>query len=198
MASNSGGGGFQRGGRPAPAPAGGDFFGIAALVFGVGATIMLVAAIAAMYISSKSEDAVEAGAEATMAAALPAVEAAPAIPEGAGIVSEVIDGRPKVSVYFDIGKSDIAAEFADAVVPVKAWLDANPDDRAQLSGFADPTGDAAMNAALAKSRAEAVAAALAAQGVAADRIDLVKPEDVTDADVALTEARRVEITVVGS
>jgi|GEM_PF-1512475 len=60
MASNSSGGGFQRGGRPAPAPEGGDFFGLAALVFGAGFTIMIVAAIIAMYISSKSEDAVAA------------------------------------------------------------------------------------------------------------------------------------------
>ncbi|MFN3989652.1 MAG: hypothetical protein ACK4IS_05270 [Erythrobacter sp.] len=74
MASNSGGGGFQRGGRPAPAPAGGDFFGIAALVFGVGVTIMLVAAIAAMYISSKSEDAVATQPEPEMTAPLIAEE----------------------------------------------------------------------------------------------------------------------------
>ena len=81
MASNSGGGGFQRGGRPAPAPAGGDFFGIAALVFGAGATIMLVAAIAAMYISSKSEDAVATQPEPEMTAPMVAEEAEAATEE---------------------------------------------------------------------------------------------------------------------
>ena len=68
---------FQRGGRPAPAPAGGDFFGLAALVFGAGAIIMLVAAIVAMYISSKSEDAVAV--EAPAPAAAPLVPAEPVV-----------------------------------------------------------------------------------------------------------------------
>ncbi|MFN9635078.1 MAG: DUF2853 family protein [Erythrobacteraceae bacterium] len=130
------------------------------------------------------------------AAAAPVVEAtAPAIPEGAGFVSEVVEGRPKVSVYFDTGKSDHAPDFASAVAAVKAWLDANPADRVQLSGFTDPTGDATANAELAKNRAQSVAAALSAEGVAAERIDLVKPADSSDETVDLTGARRVEITV---
>jgi outer membrane protein OmpA-like peptidoglycan-associated protein len=130
------------------------------------------------------------------AAAEPVADvSAPAIPEGAGIVSEVVEGRPKVSVYFDTGKSDLAPDFAAAAAPVKAWLDANPADRVQLSGFTDPTGDAAANAELAKNRAQGVAAALTAEGVAAERIDLVKPADSSDETVDLTGARRVEITV---
>lgn len=197
---------IPHGARPRPGGDNGDFFGLAALVFGAGATIMLVAAIAAMYISSRSGDAVAAGAEAAAAAAAAeaaaaeaaASQAAAAIPEGAGIISEMIEGKPKVSVFFAVGSAGIAPEFAEAVAPVKAWLEANPDDGVQLSGFTDPTGDAALNAELAKNRAEAVAAALVAEGVAAERIDLVKPADVSDADTALSEARRVEITVTGS
>ncbi len=188
---------IPHGARPRPGGDNGDFFGLAALVFGAGATIMLVAAIAAMYISSRSGDAVAAGAEAAAAEAA-ASQAAAAIPEGAGIISEVIEGKPKVSVFFAVGSAGIAPEFAEAVAPVKAWLEANPDDGVQLSGFTDPTGDAALNAELAKNRAEAVAAALVAEGVAAERIDLVRPADVSDADTALSEARRVEITVTGS
>jgi outer membrane protein OmpA-like peptidoglycan-associated protein len=129
------------------------------------------------------------------AAAQVAEASAPAIPEGAGIVSEVVEGLPKVSVYFDTGKSDLAPDFAAAAAPVKAWLAANPAGRVQLSGFTDPTGDAAANAELAKNRAQGVAAALSAEGVAAERIDLVKPADSSDEAVDLTGARRVEITV---
>lgn len=186
--------------RPRPASEGGDFFGLAAVVFGAGATIMLVAAIVAMYMSSRSQAAVAAPPPEMPLATAPAepalVEAA--IPDGAGVVSEVIDGRPKVSVYFDVGMADIAPDFVAAAEPITAWLAANPDDRAQLSGFTDPTGNAEQNAALAKARAEAVAAALAAEGVAPDRIDLVKPDDVSDAAAELSAARRVEITVVSS
>lgn len=170
---------------------GGGFIGLAAAVFGGAATIMLVSAIAGSYIGGRFDKAVPP--PAAPAAAPEPVP--PAIPEGAGVVSEVVDGRPKVSVYFDVGKNDIAPDFAAAVAPVKAWLDANPDDRVQLSGFTDPTGDAAANAELAKNRAQAVEAALKAEGVAAERIDLVKPEDSSDEASDLAGARRVEITV---
>lgn len=160
--------------------------------FGLGGALALVAAIA----STAGGGRFDTKPATPPAAAAPVVEAsAPAIPEGAGMVSEVVEGRPKVSVYFDTGKSDLAPDFAAAAAPVKAWLDANPADRVQLSGFTDPTGDAAANAELAKNRAQAVAAALSAEGVAAERIDLVKPADSSDEAVDLTGARRVEITV---
>lgn len=157
-----------------------------------GGVLALFAAIA----STAGGDRVDTKPATPPAAAAPVAEAtAPAIPEGAGIVSEVVEGRPKVSVYFDTGKSDLAPDFAAGAASVKAWLDANPADRVQLSGFTDPTGDAAANAELAKNRAQAVAAALSAEGVAAERIDLVKPADSSDDAVDLTGARRVEITV---
>lgn len=92
MASNSGGGGFQRGGRPAPAPEGGDFFGLAALVFGAGATLMIVAAIVAMFISSKSEDAVVVAPEPEMTAPLVAEEAEPATEEAPAEGEAAADG----------------------------------------------------------------------------------------------------------
>lgn len=174
---------------------GGGFLGFAAVVFAGAASVMLVSAIAGSYVAGRFDKDVPPPAAPT-AAAVPAAAPAPAaIPEGAGVVSEVVEGRPKVSVYFAVGKNDIAPDFAAAVAPVKAWLDANPADRAQLSGFTDPTGDAAANADLAKNRAKAVEAALTAEGVAADRIDLVKPADTSDEASDLAGARRVEITV---
>lgn len=173
---------------------GGGFIGLAAAMFvGLGA-IMIVSAIAGSYIGGRFDTEVPPPA-APAAPVAPVEPAAPVIPKGAGIVSEVVEGRPKVAVFFDVGKNDIAPEFDAAVAPVKAWLDANPDDRVQLSGFTDPTGNAAANAELAKQRAQAVAAALSAQGIAAERMDLVKPEDSSDDATDLAGARRVEITV---
>ncbi len=184
------------GARPRPGGGDGDFFGTAALVFGAGATLMLVAAIVAMYISSRSEDAVAA--PPAPPAPVETVAAAPAIPEGAGTIFELIDGRPKESVYFEVSKSELAPEFAEVSAPFKAWMDANPNDRITVSGFNDPSGNAEANAALAKARAEAVAQGLVSLGVPADRIDLVKPAETSDATVTPAEARRVEITVTGS
>lgn len=171
------------------------FIGFATLVAGGGAAIMLFAAIAGSYIAGRFDKAPPPPAPAPAPAAEPAAPPAPAIPEGAGIVSEVVEGRPKVSVYFDVGKAEIAPDFAAAVAPIKAWLEANPADRVQLSGFTDPTGNAAANAELAKNRAQAVAASLEKEGVPAERIDLVKPEDISDEASDLAGARRVEITV---
>jgi outer membrane protein OmpA-like peptidoglycan-associated protein len=179
-----------------PAGSGDGFMGLAAVVFGGAAAVMIFAAIAGSYIGGTFDaEAPPPAAPAPAAPAAPAEPAAPAIPDGAGIVSEVVEGRPKVSVFFDVGKNEIAPEFTAAVAPIKAWLDANPSDRVQLSGFTDPTGDAAANAELAKRRAQAVAAALTEQGVAEDRMDLVKPADSSDEATDLAGARRVEITV---
>ena len=165
------------------------FLGFAALVGGGLAAIMLIAAIAGSYAAGRFD--------AEPPAPVAPAPAAPVIPEGAGIVSEVIEGRPKVSVYFAVDEFAIAPEFAAAVAPVREWLAAHPDDRVQLSGFTDPTGDAAANAVLAKNRAEAVAAELTKEGVDSARIDLVKPEDTSDETTDLAGARRVEITVTG-
>lgn len=64
-----------------------------------------------------------------------------------------------------------------------------------VSGFNDPTGNAALNAELSKKRAQSVAAALAAQGVPADSIDLEKPPETTDTTTTKENARRVDIVV---
>lgn len=182
-------------GAAAGSAGGGGFLGYAAVVFVGAAALMLVAAIAGSYVAGRFDKEAPPPAAPAAPAAPVAAPAPVAVPDGAGIVSEVVEGRPKVSVYFDVGKNEIAPDFAAAVAPVKAWLEANPAGRVQLSGFTDPTGNAAANAELAKKRAQAVAAALTAEGVAADRIDLVKPDDTSDEASDLAGARRVEITV---
>lgn len=107
----------------------------------------------------------------------------------------MVEGRPKVSVYFAVGKNDIAPDFAAAVAPVKAWLDANPADRAQLSGFTDPTGDAAANAELGQEPRQSGRGGADCRGRRGGPIDLVKPADTSDEASDLAGARRVEITV---
>ena len=63
--------------------------------------------------------------------------------------------------------------------------------KAVISGYHDATGDPAKNAELAKQRAFAARDALKAAGVAEDRIDLKKPEQINAGRAA--EARRVEV-----
>ncbi len=128
----------------------------------------------------------------------PVTAPAPVVaPPGAGVAAEEREGRPVLIVFFDVAKSEVSNDLAAESAAVKAYVDAHPDARVSVSGFNDPTGDAAANAALAKTRAENVKAALVAAGFAADRIDLDKPAEATDTSESYAGARRVEVTVKG-
>lgn len=126
----------------------------------------------------------------TCPAAAPA--AAPAV--AAIAAAPVVEVAPIARLYFDVDVSDTIAEGKPLLDPVVAWLAANPTARAVVTGYHDPTGTVKRNQDLAKSRAQTVQAALVAAGVAADRIDLVKPIS-TDGGGDLKEARRVEVSV---
>jgi outer membrane protein OmpA-like peptidoglycan-associated protein len=134
------------------------------------------------------------GGEAADAAAGDAAATA-AVPEGAGVVAADVDGKPKLTVYFDSGKSDVTNDLAAAAAKVKAYIDANPTAKLAVSGYNDPTGNAAVNAEISKKRAQGVGKALEAVGIPATAIELVKPSDTTDTSGDNTAARRVEVTV---
>ncbi len=135
-----------------------------------------------------------AATKATAEAAAKAV--AEAIPLGSGAIGGMFQGAPSIKVYFDTGKSEVATEFADKSKDLVDYLKANASAKAIVSGFNDPTGNAAANAELSKKRAQGVAAALKAAGVADDRVVLEKPADTTaGASQGNAEARRVEVTI---
>lgn len=136
---------------------------------------------------------VPAPAPAPVVVAAPVVEA---IPDGAGITTAVVDGKPMVSVYFDTAKYDIYPNFEARTEAVRTYVAAHPDTHVQISGFNDPRGDAAFNAELSKNRAFAVRDGLAKLGVPVAVMDLVKPADNTDTTDSYAVARRVDITIV--
>lgn len=121
--------------------------------------------------------------------------AAVVIPTGAGVTSEVREAKPLVKVYFDTGKSQVVEAFTPAAATLKTYLDANPGSGLGVSGYNDPTGNAAANAALSKNRAQAVQAALVGAGIPATSIELIKPEATTQTQVTKEEARRVEVYI---
>ena len=128
--------------------------------------------------------------------AAPSAAAAPAAPPAASVVADQVDGKPRVTVYFDVSKADVAADFAAVSADLRKAMTDNPALKAQLAGFNDPTGNAASNALLAKKRAQAVRTALLAAGIAPARIELVKPAaPIAGAPVDNAAARRVEITL---
>ena len=101
-----------------------------------------------------------------------------------------VDGQV-VKFYFASAKSDLPNGAAAALASViKGVADGK---RAVVSGYHDASGDPAKNAELAKQRAFAVRDALKAAGVAEDKIELKKPEQINAGDAA--DARRVEVTL---
>lgn len=165
----------------------------------------LAAGIAALFLLSycnKGSDAAKQAADgaknaaATKASAdATAKVAAEVVPAGSGLVAFTHDGAPALKVYFDSGKTAVAAGFADTAKAVVDHLKANATSKAVVTGFNDPTGNAAQNAELSKNRAKGVAAALKTAGIADDRVMLEKPADTSGSTLSNSEARRVEVTI---
>ncbi len=134
---------------------------------------------------------------ATGVAAAPDATATPAaaIPQGSGVVAGERGGRPMLTVYFDTGKSLVSNDLAKVAANLKDYVAKNPDARIAVSGYNDPTGNAAKNAELSKNRAKAVAKALADAGIPAASIGLEKPADTTGKSANNAESRRVEAVV---
>lgn len=146
------------------------------------------------------------GTAANEAAAPPVSEASPGaqvaeggapgpVPAGAGVVSGVRDSKPLLTVYFASGQSTVSNDLAAATADLKSYLDAHAGAKLAVSGYNDPSGNAALNAALSKKRAQGVAAALAAAGIPDGSIELVKPAETTSTSVTPEQARRVEVTI---
>jgi outer membrane protein OmpA-like peptidoglycan-associated protein len=128
----------------------------------------------------------------------PAPAPAPvAAPEGSGVRGGERDGKPMLTVYFDTGRSDVAADFPTVSSAVVAYLKANPASTIEISGFNDPTGNKAANERLSKARAEKVKAALEAQGIAPERALMVKPAEASGTGATNAESRRVEAVIKG-
>ena len=100
--------------------------------------------------------------------------------------------------------TDSASLPSDAQATVGALaqiLTAYPKAKVQLNGYADATGSDPHNTQLGAQRAQAVAQALQAQGVAADRIETAtggasNPVDTNATSQGRAENRRTELTVL--
>lgn len=120
---------------------------------------------------------------------------APVAPAKATTEAEIAPvGDALAKVYFEVGQSALSDADKEVVAKTMAALALKPGAIVLLSGFHDPSGDAATNATLAKARAGSVRDALVAGGVAAERIKFRKPESTVGSGSA-EEGRRVEIRV---
>lgn len=108
-------------------------------------------------------------------------------------VARVVVENGVVKFYFATARAELAAGANEALADVVSGVQGGK--RAMVSGYHDATGDAERNAELAKQRALSVQAALVALGVAEDKVELKKPEQL-QADGSNAEARRVEVILV--
>ena len=121
------------------------------------------------------------------------VAEAPAQPaDGAQSTGGTVIGQ----VFFAMAAHALDDEGKAAVAQAVQQLQTQPEAKVALSGYVDATGDAQRNAELAKERAQAVAAALTAAGIAPERIELRRPNTITDSAGASEQARRVDILSV--
>jgi K(+)-stimulated pyrophosphate-energized sodium pump len=120
---------------------------------------------------------------ATTIAAAPAATPAPA----------AAAAPAEAKFFFDVAKADLPANAADSIAKLAAAAKAG-SGKLVISGFHDASGDPAKNAELAKLRATAVRDALKAAGVAEDRIEMKKPEQINAGSA--DDARRVEVKLM--
>ena len=108
------------------------------------------------------------------------------------------NGRVALYVNFDFGAATLRPDAAPVVAQVAALLKAEPGLRLGVEGHTDAVGTAERNRELSAERARAFAAALVAQGIAADRLEPAglgadKPVAGNDTSDGRARNRRVEL-----
>ncbi len=164
------------------------------VVFGLVALVIALVVGVSVYQRGKMA-AMPKTAVAAAPAMMPASDAASAAQNAAQNASDAASVKVEngvVKFYFASGKSELAAGANAALADVVKGAQAGR--KLVISGYHDATGSAAKNAELAKQRAFAVRDALKASGVADDKIELKKPEELK-ASGSDAEARRVEVSL---
>ena len=105
------------------------------------------------------------------------------------------------NLNFATDSATLPSEAQTTVGSLAQILAAYPKAKVQLNGYADSTGTDPHNVQLGAARADAVAKALEAQGVGADRIKTAtggasKPVDTNATSRGRAENRRTELTVL--
>lgn len=96
---------------------------------------------------------------------------------------------------FDTGSAEIKSEYRQELTQLGQTLAQRPTARVRIVGYADPRGDAGANQNLGKQRAEAVAAALVANGMNARNIETTTGGE-TASGQNLAEDRKTELVIL--
>jgi outer membrane protein OmpA-like peptidoglycan-associated protein len=107
------------------------------------------------------------------------------------------------NVFFETGKFDLRPESKAELDKLIAFLTANPNIRAELSGHTDNVGSPTANLTLSQNRAKAVVDYLVAGGIDASRLTSkgygdTKPKVPNDTPENRQKNRRTEFTVISN
>lgn len=110
-------------------------------------------------------------------------------------------GGVEQHIFFEFDQSGIPAESVDGINAQAKYLAANSRVRVRIEGNADDRGSREYNVALGMRRANAVAAVLKENGVAARQIEVLsygaeKPAAFGDKDVSYRCNRRADIVYI--
>lgn len=102
------------------------------------------------------------------------------------------------AILFDTARAEIKPESQPQIAEMVAYLRANPAMRVLIVGHTDSQGALDYNVDLSRRRAASVVAALASQGIAANRltpqgVGMAAPVSTNDTDEGRTRNRRVEM-----
>jgi K(+)-stimulated pyrophosphate-energized sodium pump len=126
-----------------------------------------------------------------VAPSAPAAATAPAAP-ATGSIAATAGKTAEGKFLFASGSAALPTGAAESIAALAKA--AAGGGKLTVSGFHDASGDPAKNAELAKERAKAVRDALKAAGVAEDKIEMKKPEQINAGNA--DEARRVDVKLV--
>jgi peptidoglycan-associated lipoprotein len=146
-----------------------------------------------------------ASASASASAPSASLPAAAARPAAAGESQEVSIARSKIigvepSVYFDFDKFNVKPEFQNTVSAFGNYLAVVKNAKMVVEGNADERGTVEYNLALGQKRAEAVSAALRANGANPANIETIsngeeKPRNPGKTEAAYAENRRADMVL---
>ena len=118
-----------------------------------------------------------------------------------GLPRELTDPKSQLSqrsIYFDLDKYDVKAEYQDLVAAHAKYLVANRGFKVLIQGNTDERGSREYNLSLGQKRSDAVKRSLALLGVKDDQIESVslgeeKPKNPGHDESAWAENRRADI-----
>jgi outer membrane protein OmpA-like peptidoglycan-associated protein len=121
-------------------------------------------------------------------------------PPQAGALKSALDRQGRVALYvnFETAKATLKPDAAKVVAEVVKLLKANPGLKLSIEGHTDNVGAQTVNEKLSRDRAAAVVDALAAAGIARDRLRSAahgpdKPIACNGAGEGRAKNRRVEL-----